>query len=237
MIFKTFGNKNNKKILFIHGMAMEGLNYYHFEKLLPDYYLVIPTLDGHYFENKTLFVSLNDQVNKILCYFDKNNISELFCIVGTSLGALIAFEIFKKHIIKTNKIIFDGGPFFCFNNIQQCIAEKIYRLIFFMLKITKGNILYPKSLLSIKSSAVNFSRFITKDDIKNIAHTIFNLEIPVPFNKENIELIFLYGSKEDALKSIKRFNGLGGYRLIVKENMRHCQYITNYPKEFIKLIV
>ena len=70
MIFKTFGNKNNKKILFIHGMAMEGLNYYHFEELLPDYYLVIPTLDGHYSENKTLFVSLNDQVNKILHYFN-----------------------------------------------------------------------------------------------------------------------------------------------------------------------
>jgi pimeloyl-ACP methyl ester carboxylesterase len=130
-------------------MAMEGPNYYHFEKLLPNSYLIIPTLDGHYMENKTSFISLNDQVDKIFDFLKKNNIIELFCIAGTSLGALIAFEIYKRHKIKIRKIIFDGGPFFEFNCFQQYIFEIICRFIFFVLRITQGNFAYPKFLLPI----------------------------------------------------------------------------------------
>jgi pimeloyl-ACP methyl ester carboxylesterase len=237
MIIKTFGNEHNRKILFIHGMMMEGLNYYHFERLLPDYYLIIPTLDGHYVENKTSFISLNDQVNKIICFLNENGIDDLFCIAGTSLGALIAFELFKRNTIKVKKFIFDGGPFFNLNCFQQYIWEIIFRFLVFILKITHGIFLYPRSLLPIKSSVVNYSEFATKVDIKNIGHTIFNLEIPVPLNKENVELIFIYGEKEDALKSMKRFSGLDGYRLIIKDNMGHCQFVTNFPEEFVKLIV
>jgi pimeloyl-ACP methyl ester carboxylesterase len=237
MVIKTFGNINDKKILFIHGMAMEGLNYYHFEKLLPNSYLIIPTLDGHYMKNKSPFVSLNDQVDKIFDFLNKNNINELFCIAGTSLGALIAFEIYKKHKIKIGKIIFDGGPFFEYNYLQQYIFEIICRFIFFALRITQGNFMYPKILLSIKPTVVNYSKFATKEDIKNISRTIFNLKIPVPLNEGNTELIFLYGNKEDALKSMKRFKGIDGYRLIIKKNIGHCQFVTNFPEEFVKLIV
>jgi pimeloyl-ACP methyl ester carboxylesterase len=237
MIIKTFGNKKDKKILLIHGMTMEGLNYYHFEQLLPNSYLIIPTLDGHHVENKTSFISLNNQVNKIIYFLNENDINELFCIAGTSLGALIAFEIFKRHIININKIIFDGGPFFKLNYFQQIIYEMFWQFIIFALRITQGNFLYPKSLLPIKSSVVNYSKFAEKKDIKNIVKTIFNLEIPNPLNTENTELIFLYGSKEDALKSMKRFKGIDGYRLIIKSNMGHCQFVTNFPKEFAKLIV
>ena len=215
---------------------MEGANYYHFEKLLPDYYLIIPTLDGHYAENKTSFLSLNDQADSILRYLNENNIGELYCIAGTSLGALTAFEIFKRQSVKVHKIIFDGGPFFNFNHFQQCIFETICRFLFFAVKITRGNFLFPKSLSGIKSTVVNYSRFAAKADIKNIAHSIFNLEIPVPLNDKNAELVFLYGSKENALKSMKRFQGLDGYRLIIKDNLGHCQFLVNFPEEYAKLI-
>jgi pimeloyl-ACP methyl ester carboxylesterase len=237
MIIKTFGNRKDKKIVFIHGMAMEGLNYYHFEQLLPNSYLIIPTLDGHYAENKTSFISLNDQVDKIICFLNKNNIDELFCIVGTSLGALIAFEIFKKHAVNIKKIIFDGGPFFRLNYFQQYIFKMFVYFIIFVLRNTQGNFLYPKSLLPVKSSVVNYSNFATREDIKNIAKTVFNLEIPVPLNKGNTELIFLYGSRENALKSMKRFHGIDGYRLVIKDHMGHCQLVTNFPEELVKLIV
>jgi hypothetical protein len=93
--------------------------------------------------------------------------------------------------------------------------------------------LYPKRLLPIKTSVVNYSKFAKRDDIKNIAHTIFNLEIPVPFNNENTELIFVYGSKEDALRSMKWFNGIDEFRLIVKNDMRHCQFVTNFRKNLL----
>jgi pimeloyl-ACP methyl ester carboxylesterase len=237
MIIETFGNKNDKNILLIHGMAMEGQNYHRFEKLLPDCHLIIPTLDGHHAENKTPFVSLSDQVDKIIAFLNENGIDELFCVAGTSLGALMAFELFKRRNPKVKKFIFDGGPFFEMNFFQECIFEFICRFVFFLLKITKGKLLYPRSLLPIKQSVVDFSTFTTREDLRNIAHTIFNLEIPIPFDGEGAELIFLYGSKENALRSMKRFRGVAGYRLIRKDKLRHCQFVTNFPEEFAELIL
>jgi pimeloyl-ACP methyl ester carboxylesterase len=217
-------------------MAMEGAIYYHFEKLLPDYHLIIPTLDGHYAENKTIFLSLHDQADTILRYLNEHNIDELYCIAGASLGALVAFEIFKRQSVKVQKIIFDGGPFFNYNYFQRRIFETVCRFLIFALKITRGTFLFPKSLLGIKSTVVHYSRFAAKADIKNIAHSIFNLEIPVPLNDTNTELVFLYGGKENALKSMKRFRGLDGYRLIIKDDVGHCQFLVNFPEEYAKLI-
>jgi hypothetical protein len=105
------------------------------------------------------------------------------------------------------------------------------------LKITNGRWLYPKSLLPIKTTVLNYSKFVKNNDIKNIAHTIYNIEIPIPFNKNNTDITFVYGSKEIALKSMKIFKGINGYKLIIKENMGHCQFITNFPEEFVKLII
>ena len=84
---------------------------------------------------------------------------------------------------------------------------------------------------------MSYSKFATRLDIKNISHTIFNLEIPVPLNEDNTELIFLYGSKEHALKSMKRFKEIDGYHLIIKENIGHCQFVTSFPQKFVKLII
>jgi pimeloyl-ACP methyl ester carboxylesterase len=234
MLFKVLGNINNKRILLIHGMSMEGGNFYCLEALLPSFCLIIPTLDGHYAKGKTTFLSLNDQVDKIICYLNDNKIDELFCVAGISLGALIAFEIFKRDNIQVQKYIFDGGPFFKQNFFQKNIMEMIYKFIFFVVKITNGDFMFPKALLKIKTSVVNYSKFVTKTDIKNIAHTIFNLEIPESINK-NKDIIFLYGSKEMALKSMKRFKGVDGYRLLIIKNWGHCQFFVNSPEEYAKL--
>jgi pimeloyl-ACP methyl ester carboxylesterase len=235
MIFATFGNINHKKILLIHGMEMAGENYYHFEKLLPDSYLIIPTLDGHYKENKTIFISLEEQVDKIIQWLNENNISELFCIAGTSLGALVAFEIYKRNKIQIQRVILDGGPFFNCNRLEKMIFEMFFRFLNFIVRMTRGNILFPKRYQAIKSTVLNFSALITKEDIKNISRSIFNLEIPKEFD-QGTEVIFLYGGKEDALKSIKRFKGVKGYRLIVKEKLKHAEYVINFPEEYAKII-
>jgi pimeloyl-ACP methyl ester carboxylesterase len=235
MIFTTLGNRQCKKILLIHGMEMAGENYCHFEKLLPDNYLIIPTLDGHHKENKTVFISLEEQVDKIIQWLNENNIGELFCIAGTSLGALVAFEIYKRNTIQIQRVIFDGGPFFNCNRLEQMFFEMSVRSLNCILRMTNGTIFFPERYRAIKSTVLNFSRMATKEDIKNISRSIFNLEIPEEFNR-GTEIIFLYGSKEHALKSMKRFKGRKGYHLIVKEKLRHAEYVINIPEEYAKII-
>ena len=111
MLFEVSGNIHNEKILLIHGMSMEGRNFHCLENLLPGFCLIIPTLDGHYAKEKTPFLSLNDQVDKIICYLNDHRINELFCVAGISLGALIAFEIAKGTRSRYGNIYLTEGLF------------------------------------------------------------------------------------------------------------------------------
>jgi hypothetical protein len=63
------------------------------------------------------------------------------------------------------------------------------------------------------------------------------LEIPEYLKIKNKDIIFVYGSKELGLKSMKRFKGVEGYRLIIKNNLGHCQFFVNFPEEYAKLII
>ena len=48
MNFLCFGDKSNKPILFIHGMASTAMLCYEpVLKMLPDYYVILAEVDGH----------------------------------------------------------------------------------------------------------------------------------------------------------------------------------------------
>ena len=84
MNFLTFGSKDNKSVLFIHGMtASAKLSY---EPLLPylkDYYVILAEVDGHSDNTKEL-ESLAQNCEEIEQFVSKNPNGELYCLSGFS---------------------------------------------------------------------------------------------------------------------------------------------------------
>ena len=104
MNFLCFGNKNNKSILFIHGMASTAMLCY--EPLLnqlSDYYVILAEVDGHS-EHTNDLVSLKENCDETENYIINNLSGNLYCLSGFSMGATMAVEIIGRgnvHVAKT----------------------------------------------------------------------------------------------------------------------------------------
>jgi pimeloyl-ACP methyl ester carboxylesterase len=238
MVFEMVGNPATpKKGLLLHGMALDGSGFEKIVALLADEYtIILPTLDGHHKENKTVFTSLTDQAEKITHYLYENGIEELDFIAGVSLGALIAFEMYKSKQIKVRKYIFDGGPFFAWGRFQKNILRAMFYL---PLKGATKNPALAKTLKRMYGGAqpdiLRFAAFMEKRDVYNIADTICNIALPQAF-EEGEKLIFLYGSREHARGSMKRFRHLSGYELIINDGYKHAQFMYNCAEEYATLL-
>lgn len=115
MIFKTAGVSGKPIILIVHAMFMSYNMYNELIKLLKDnYYIILPVLDGHDLCETSAFISAEDEAKKIISYLNENDISQIDILLGTSLGEIIAFEVFRKKEVNVRKLFLDGAPFILF---------------------------------------------------------------------------------------------------------------------------
>ncbi len=125
MRFQTTGNPDGPIAVLIHAMFVTSDGFTTLVEYLKDnYFIIMPTLDGHDVAEGSTFLSIEDEADKILAYLQKNNIYGLDFILGTSLGAIIAFEVYRRNEVHINKVFLDGGPFFSFGTLFTKIAGK-----------------------------------------------------------------------------------------------------------------
>lgn len=91
MNFTTFGNRNNKSILFIHGLASTAdqcfkplLSY------LQDYFVIFCELDGHDGTSPKDLTSLEETIDSIGSYILNEMGGNVYGLCGFSMGATIA---------------------------------------------------------------------------------------------------------------------------------------------------
>ena len=67
MIFHTYGKKENKAVVLIHGMLTPWQIWNTaIKKFKRDYYVIVPELDAHTELNPTMFHSVEEEADKIL---------------------------------------------------------------------------------------------------------------------------------------------------------------------------
>ena len=125
MRFQTFGDKNNKAVLLIHTLFTSADFFAPIMPLLAnDYYVIVPTLSGHY-ENST-FISTDDEIRQIKEFLSGNNITSLYAVAGFSLGGNIAYEFFCNNVEMIEKAVIDSAPLFNFPKIVKNHYLKSY---------------------------------------------------------------------------------------------------------------
>lgn len=91
MKFHTFGDEKNQVMILLHGMLnpwqiWEDAAAY-FSK---EYYVVVPELDGHTEEEKSSFVSVEEEAEAIRKYAIENFDGKISALCGLSMGGRIA---------------------------------------------------------------------------------------------------------------------------------------------------
>ena len=221
MKIDTLGNEKNPVILMIPGMfctsEMTSKIGKYFEK---DYYVILPTLDGHHKE-ETKYYSKQEDARKMIQWLHEHNIHEICLLQGTSMGAEVALEIAKELDIPVQHYLYDGGPFFYFPRFFRAIMAKKFMILInkasrcqsveqaeetllndpFIKKLGGDSLDSYKGLL--KGFAL-IGQWIDSKSVKNISDTCYKCELPDLKEDILLKTTFLFSENEPARMSEKR---------------------------------
>lgn len=253
MIIRTVGNKDNPVVIMIPGMfctyEMPGIIA---EYLKDDYYVLLPTLDGHHKE-EPVYHSKQEDARKIIKWLHENGIKKIALLQGTSMGAEVALEIARQIDIPVDRYLFDGGPFFHFSRFFRAIMAK--KFMAFMKK-TKGKEkeqaidalmndpfirkLGGDSLESYRGLMGGFcevSQWIEKDSVRRISDTCYKCDLPDFPDAIVKRFVFLYSEKEPARQAEKRLKKkYPSARFIVKTGYGHGGFQGEQPQQYSEFV-
>nr|MCR4689119.1 alpha/beta hydrolase [Saccharofermentans sp.] len=165
MIFHTFGNKEGKTVLLIHGVLTPWQIWSDYiDSFKGEFFVVVPELDAHTQGGPSSFVSAEDEASRISSYIREELGGKVCLLAGLSMGGYIAATIAKDKDISIDNLVLDGAPLLKVNGLLKRVFKKNYISI-----IRRSKERDPKVIESAKKDFLP-ERYI--DDYLKIADNI-----------------------------------------------------------------
>ena len=237
MNFITFGNRNNKSILFIHGLASTADLC--FKALLPylqDYFVIFCELDGHYGTNPKDLTSMEETIDSIESYILNELKGSVYGLCGFSMGGTIAVELIGRGNISASKVLLDAA----ITAELGLMATPLTCAFIIGTSRIKNKKSIPKFLLDKIMGKDNLSVIemiypkISKNTIKNACKYIYHYKVPENLSKFSNPVMFWRGSEEPipakSEKILREY--LPQMKTEVFEGMGHGQFLHDHPQEY-----
>ncbi|MBP2015204.1 alpha/beta fold hydrolase [Anaerococcus degeneri] len=237
MKFISYGNRNNKSILFIHGLASTADLC--FKPLLPylqDYFVIFCELDGHYGSNPKDLTSMEETIDSIESYILNQMGGSVYGLCGFSMGATIAVELIAIGNISASKVLLDAAI-----TAELGLKARPFTCAFIIgTSRIKNKKPIPKFLLDKIMGKDNLSVIemmypqISKNTIKNVCKFIYHYKVPKNLTDFSNPVMFWRGSEEPIpAKSEKILRDyLPQMKTEVFEGMGHGQFLHEHSKEY-----
>ncbi|MCR5214476.1 MAG: alpha/beta hydrolase [Eubacterium sp.] len=238
MKFLTYGNKTNKSLLLIHGMANTSDLFIPLLKYLKEYYVIICELDGHSKTESGDFISVEIEAEKIEKYVYENLGGRLHRLLGFSLGGTIAVEIISRGKIEVEKTVLDAAFV-----IKMGIMTYPFKLMFqgAICCIKKG-ISIPKILVESIMGNGNYGiidtlyKGVTLRTVGNATLACYKYTIKEELNNYHNPIVFWHGENEPypvkSAKLLKKY--LPQMKKSVYKGMGHGQMLHEHVGEYAK---
>lgn len=207
MQIHTFGDKNNKVVMLIHGMLtpwqmwQDAIAY--FEK---DYYVVVPELDAHTQHEVSHYKSVEDEADKIKEYIKENLDGKVYMLCGLSMGGRIAATIAKDKSLMIGRLVLDGAPLKKMPGILVSIMKSSYKSIIKKSKARDKKIIEScKKDFLPEDKIMDFLAIADKMEdasIDNILESVFSDFEYVKYNSD-MKILFMHGTKGNESVSMK----------------------------------
>lgn len=238
-----FGNKENKKIILIHGFQSpyqvwdEYIKYY--EK---DYHIIVPILPGHNPKKKEEFVSFKECAKEIEDYYVSKYGNDVYAIYGMSMGGVLTATIWENKRLNIEKVIFDGSPLVSSNNIIQKFMIKFY------IDIThKSQRREQKTLEQAVNNIIARDKLeyllqvldsISDDTIINYIKDIGKFKLSNNIDTKNTAIYYYHGTKSNEMLAKKSAKYIKKYyptaNIICFKGNGHCEHSLFNTKQMIK---
>lgn len=242
MNYLTYGNKENKTLLFIHGMASTALLCYEpILKYLDNYYVVLAEIDGHSNNINGDLEDLSKSCDDIEEYINENFDGHIYGLCGFSMGATMVVELIGRGNILADRVVLDAAF-----TVKMGIKTKPFEICFTKAieRIQKGKRI-PKFLLDYVMGKDNNSivemlyQDVTSKTIINACEYVYKYEIPIELKNFKNPVLFLRGSRElfpkKSASMLKKY--IPQMEEKTFEKMGHGQYLHEHPSEYVSELI
>lgn len=240
MNYLTYGDKNNKSVVLIHGMATTAETCFgSMLEYLKDYYVVLVQVDGHIPGDEGILESFEGACIDIERYIQSELGGKVYCIGGLSMGGSMTVEILGRNNIKAEKAFIDAAFIVKMNPVMAKIYTSLF--VFFSEWLKKGHkipkFVYDKIYDSMfgKSNRKIVEAFylgIKKETIKNVCGFVYSYSMHEEISNYAGKAVFIYGEHEPyARKGAKRLKSyMPSLEIKELKDMGHGQLLHSYPQ-------
>ena len=207
MIVHTFGNRENKAVILIHGMLTPWQIWNHAAEFFKEeYYVVVPELDGHTEDEPSVFGSVTKEAAGISTFIRNELGGRVHLLAGLSMGGRIAAAVAERDDITIDNLVLDGAPLTKLNGLMKSIFKKNYISI-----ISKSKARDPKILENAKKDFLPEERLgdflkiadnMEPESVNNIIDTVF-ADFEYPVYPGDMRILFMHGTKGNEAVSRK----------------------------------
>ena len=207
MIFHTYGNKENKVVVLIHGMLTPWQIWnYAAKKFSKDYYVIVPELDAHTELTPTVFHTIEEEVEKIHDYIMEEVNGNIYLLAGLSMGGRIAATLAKSEDLNIENLVLDGAPLAKVNGLMKAIMKSNYKSIVMKSKLHDAKILEQAKKDFLPENMIPYYIKIAENmimvSVNNIIDSVFS-RFDYPKYKSGMKILFMHGTKGNESVSAK----------------------------------
>lgn len=244
MIFHELGRKENPLMILIHGCFQPWQSLVpiakHFEN---NYRVLIPALNGHTSEKKTVFISIEKEAEEIENYVLNNCGKQVSALCGFSMGGAVAYTILKNNKLKIKNAILDSAPLVAAGDLLSKIMENNYVSIAEKSKARDKKTLRNFSKSFLPEEYLNdYLTFIDNTDeqsVRNMLKSVSEGRFSSNLSLKNTKLMYLYGTKANEYLSKKSAKLIAKHYpdafVVSFKGDGHCQCAIYDPDDWASL--
>jgi pimeloyl-ACP methyl ester carboxylesterase len=236
-----FGEKENRKIILLHGLNVPWQMWKQEIKVFSqDYCVLVPVLDGHDAETNNPFISIEDEAEKIKNYYLEHYGNSIYMIIGMSMGAAIAFKILSDRLIKAEYLVLESGVFVKALTIHCAVNKKIQLGMMFRTQKRDEKTLKHIDRVFGKLVAPHYITMadkMTRSNLLTAVNAIGNYHFPSNIQLDKTRIIAFRGNSFMDIQARKSTRYLKRKfpkaSIKVFPGYRHGELSVNRPFEFI----
>lgn len=207
MKFHMFGDEKNRVMILLHGMLnpwqiWEDAAAY-FSK---EYYVIVPELDGHTEQEKSSFVSVEEEAETLRKYVIENFDGKISALCGLSMGGRIAAILAGMPGIFVDALVLDGAPLQPLPGLVRKMIKSSYCMVIEKSKSRDIKILdrAKKEFLPERylDDYLKVADHMNEEDIPRIIDSVFQ-SFDFKTYGEHVRILFLHGTKGNERVSAK----------------------------------
>jgi pimeloyl-ACP methyl ester carboxylesterase len=242
MIFKTFGNSENKAIVLLHGGGLSWWSYQKIiEKLQDFYYVIAVVIDGHGENSDKTFISIENSAEQLIDFIDKELGKQVFALIGLSLGSQIIAETIARRKTITKYAILES-TLVCPMKFVEKSSSLMINSTYWLTKQRWFADMQAKALFIPKSELNLYfedSIKMSKQSLINILKSNASYDLKDSISETEAKVLIIVGEKEigKMQQSAQKLNTkIPDSQLYIAKNMKHGELSLSYPEKYLEVI-